>query len=122
MMTGRRPARSLRRPHAGLTNTHSEADVAKIVETWNGVMPISRDAGGRIENSIDCPMPTDTRHTKSSEMSRRNGDRGDSAVSGCADIRAILRVRAPERPRGGRAAYSHDVRSVSSYRACVSVM
>ena len=70
-MTGRRPQTSLRRPHIGLTNTHRLAEVAKMVDTWNGEMPISRAAGGRMENSIDCPRPTQTRQTKRMRKARR---------------------------------------------------
>lgn len=88
-ITGRRPATSLRLPHAGLTNTHSDAEVAKISDTWNGEMPISRAAGGRIENSIDCPMPIEIRQAKSSASSRLNTL--DARVSfACWSIRAIL--------------------------------
>src|SRR4051812_9073797 len=90
MITGRRPAPSLRRPQAGLTNTHSDAEVAKMVETWNGVMPISRAAGGRIENSIDCPMPTETRQAKSRPKSRRKGDRAASSWFRVGGIRPTL--------------------------------
>jgi len=61
---------SLRRPHIGLTNTQIDADVAKIVDTWNGEMPMARAAGGKMENSIDCPMPMHTRQPKSSAKPR----------------------------------------------------
>ena len=70
-MIGRRPRRSLRRPHHGLTNTQSVAEVAKIVDTWNGVMPICRAAGGRMLNSIDWPMPMQTRqHEQQAQRAR----------------------------------------------------
>src|ERR1700687_4962435 len=69
-MTLRRPATSLRRPHIGLTNTQMDADVAKIVDTWDGEIPMARAAGGRIEKSIDCPIPIHTRQTNSSRKAR----------------------------------------------------
>ena len=71
MITVRRPVTSLRRPHIGLRKTQIDAETAKMVDTWNGLMPISRAAGGRMENSIDCPMPTQTRQVNSRAKARR---------------------------------------------------
>ena len=73
-MIGRRPRTSLRRPHHGLTNTQMLAEVAKMVDTWNGVMPIERAAGGRMLNSIDCPMPMQTRQRNSRRRARACGE------------------------------------------------
>ena len=53
------------RIRADLMKTQIVADVAKMVETWNGDRPISRAAGGRITKSIACPIPTHTRQKKS---------------------------------------------------------
>ena len=73
-MIGRRPRKSLRRPHHGLTNTQMLAEVAKIVDTWKGVMPMARAAGGGMLNHIDCPMPMQTRHTKRMRSARLWGE------------------------------------------------
>ena len=42
-----------------------------MVDTWNGEMPISRAAGGRMEKSIDCPMPTHPRQMKRRRKAKR---------------------------------------------------
>src|SRR5262249_54089397 len=91
-MIGRRPCTSLRRPHHGLTTTQMLAEVAKMVDTWNGVMPIARAAGGRMLNSIDCPMPMQTRQRNSVHSARACGD----AMLG----RVYQRVAASHNPRG----------------------
>jgi hypothetical protein len=63
-MTGRRPTRSLRRPHQGLATTQIVAEAAKMLAMRTGETPSSRAAGGSTANSIDCPMPMHTSDTK----------------------------------------------------------